>query len=87
MYPAGSKTQNKLRELYDHVSELPHSDFIFKWYRINADNVCIDCIGDEVRIYKVDYKEDSPEQVTSRLPDGDVLGELIDQAFDSTNWE
>ncbi len=67
------------------VFELPPSDFIFKWYRINADNVHIEFVGDEVRIYKVDYTEDSPEQVISRLPDDDFLDDLIDQAFDSKN--
>ena len=51
IYPAGSKAPDKLREFYEYVSELPSSSFLFAWYRINTDNVHIECINDEVQIY------------------------------------
>ncbi len=50
IYPAGSMAPEKLKEFYDHISELPPSNFIFDWYRVNAGNVNIQCIGDEVSI-------------------------------------
>ncbi len=66
IYPAGSEAPDKLNEFYDHISELPLSNFIFGWYRINADKVQIRYIGEEVCIYKADAEDD--------LPSGYIVG-------------
>ncbi len=85
IYDAGSKAPQKLREFYDHVSELPLSNFIFTWYRINADKVHIECIGDEVRIYKEEGQDEEPEQFVGIITKTDVHDDLIDQARDNKN--
>ena len=81
IYPAGSKAPEKLEELYDMISELPLSNFIFNWYRVNADKVLIRYIGKEVCIYKADDDDDLPSGYIVGNDDHDALDDLIDQAL------
>ena len=85
IYPAGSKAPEKLKELYDSISELPLSNPIFEWYRLNSGNVCIKCIGEEVRIYKTDAEDETPDNFTTGKSHPDALDDLIDQALGNGN--
>ena len=81
----GSKAPVKLMEFYNRIAELPLSNPIFAWYRTNEDNIRIECIDDEVRIYKAENEDDSPENFISKIPGSDALGDLIDQAWGNEN--
>ena len=85
IYPAGSKTPNKLREFYDSISELPLSNPIFAWYRLNAGNVRIECIDEEVRIYKADAEDETTNNYITGKSHPDDLDDLIDQALGNGN--
>ena len=85
IYPAGSDAPEKLKEFYDHTSELPLSNFIFGWYRINADKVQIRYIGEEVCIFKADADDDLPSGYIVGIDGPDALDELIDKAFNNNN--
>ena len=61
IYPANSMAPARLKELYDEIYELPLSDFVFDWYRLNAGNLRIKCIGEEVSIYKADTEDETPD--------------------------
>ena len=84
IYHEKSNAPVKLREFYDYVSELPLSNIIFAWYRINLGNVCIKCIGAEVRIYKSDVDEPDHNYDIGKSH-FDALDELIDQSFENEN--
>ena len=79
----GSKAPETLMEYYNRIAELPLSNPIFAWYQTNEDNFRIECIDDEVRIYK--DEDDSPEDFISGIPGPNALDDLIDQAFENEN--
>ncbi len=85
IYEGGSEAPKKLQEFYDHVAALPLSNFIFNWYRINADKVQISYIGEEVCIYLADNENNLPSGYIVGIDGPDALDELMDQAFDSKN--
>ncbi len=39
-------------EVYDHISELPVSNIVFNWYRLNMVDIRIEYDDNEVRIFK-----------------------------------
>ncbi len=65
------------------MAALPISNVIFDWYRINADKVHIECIGDEVRIYKEEDEE--TEESIEGIKSENIHDSLIDQALDNKN--
>jgi len=75
----------KLQEFYDHITELSSSNFIFAWYRKNADKVQIGYTGEEVRIYKPDAEDETPDNYIRGESHPDALDELIDQALRNEN--
>jgi hypothetical protein len=85
IYPAGSDAPEKLEEFYDHISELPLSNTLFAWCRLNAGNVRIKCIGEEVCIYKAEQDDQSPSRNIVGRDGPDGLDELIDQALGNGN--
>ena len=85
IYPAGSEAPAKLKEFYDHISELPVSNIIFTWYRINAGNVCIKCIDEEVCIFKTGNEDETPINFIIGKSHPDDLNDLIDQAYKNGN--
>ena len=85
IYAAGSKVPMKLKEFYDSISELPLSNPIFAWYRLNSDKVHIECIDEEVRIYKADAEDETPDSFITGKSHPDDLDDLIDQAFGNGN--
>lgn len=82
---AGIKTSEKLKKFYDHTSELPLSNIIFAWYRLNIGSAFIECLGEEVRIYKSDVKDETPNNYNTGESHPDALDELIDQALGNGN--
>ncbi len=85
IYPAGSRAPEKLKEFYDHISELPLSNIIFAWYRKYADKVQIRYLGKEVCIYLADNEDDLPSGHIIGIDGPDALDELIDQALGNGN--
>ncbi len=85
IYPAGSMAPDKLKEFYNHISELSLSNIIFAWYRKYADKVQIRYIGEEVCIYKADAEDDLPSGYIVGIDGPDALDELIDQALGNGN--
>ena len=59
------------------ISELPLSNFIFGWYRINADKVQIRYIGEEVSIYTAKHEDDLPSGYIVGIDGPDALDDLI----------
>ena len=85
IHKSGSKATEKLLEFYNHIADLPLSNPIFAWYRVNADNVRIECIDNEVRIYKADDEDNSLEKFIRGISKDSALDTLIDQALDNNN--
>ena len=85
IYREKSNAPVKLREFYDYVSQLPLSNIIFAWYRINSVNVCIKCIGEEVCIYKSYVEDETHHNYDIGKSHFDALDELIDQSFENEN--
>ena len=85
IYPAGSNAPKKLREFYDYISELPVSNPVFIWCRLNAGNVRIKCIDEEVRIYRANAEDETPGNYITGKSHPDALDDLIDQAFGNGN--
>ncbi len=81
IYPAGSSAPGKLKEFYDHISELQLSNFIFAWYRKYAEKVQIRDLGKEVCIYLAENEYDLPSGYIVGNDGPDALDELIDLAF------
>ena len=57
IFVAGSNAPNKLKELYDHVSELHFSNPIFIWYKFIGGNVHFKYLNDEIRICMADPED------------------------------
>ena len=85
IYPAGSNAPKKLREFYDYISELPVSNPVFIWCKLNAGNVCIKCLDEEVRVYKADAGDKIPDNYITGKSHPDALDNLIDQALENGN--
>lgn len=85
IYDAGSDAPEKLEEFYDHIAALPLSNPLFAWHRLNSDNVRIECIDEEVCIYKADDDDDLPSGYIVGKDGPDALTELIDQAMRNEN--
>ncbi len=85
IYTAGSMAPEKLKEFYDHISELSLSNIIFAWYLKYADKVQIRYIGEEVCIYLADNENDLPSGCIVGIDGPDALDELIDQALGNEN--
>ncbi len=79
IYEAGSEVHNKLREFYDHIAELPLNHFIFNWYLINYENIQIEVVDKEVRIFKTNDSD------SERSIDNIAMDDLIIQVFDNQN--
>ncbi len=67
IYEAGCKAPEKLRECYDHMSELPPSNFIFKWYRKYVDKVQIRYLAKRYAYILQITKMTSPQAILSGL--------------------
>jgi hypothetical protein len=73
----------KLMECYDHTSQLPVSDIVFTWYRLNIADIRVDYDDNGVRIYKaggVYYKRN-----ICKISGADPIDGLIDQALYNEN--
>ena len=71
-------------ECYDHISELPVSDIVFTWYRLNMVEIRIEYMDNEVCIYQAGENV-SPKRYINKISGADPLDELIDQALDNEN--